>query len=75
MVKISKTKHITRKGVVKKNPKKKVSFIDILENPKSRRLVEEIEGLEGHHDYSLGVTYRNKLIKKLKDDFGYKYVD
>lgn len=50
----------------------KPSFIDILNNPESRELVEEIDDLEDNSDPALQKERQN-LIKKLKTQYGYDY--
>lgn len=50
-----------------------MSFIEVLENEKGRELIDQIEKLIGENEIRL-VAIRERLIKQLKDEFGYEYM-
>lgn len=50
-----------------------MSFIEVLNTEEGRNLVDQIEELVGETETVL-VEIRTRLIKQLKDEFGYTYV-
>ncbi len=52
--------------------KKEVSFMDILNNEESYSLLESIEELSYEEEEDL-VEMRKRLIKRMKDKYGYTY--
>ena len=49
-----------------------MTFIEILNNPEARNLLERIEELVGEEEREL-VRIREDYIKELEDKFDYKY--
>lgn len=49
-----------------------MSFIEVLNTEEGRNLVDQIEELVGETEVVL-VEIRTRLIKQLKDEFGYDY--
>lgn len=50
-----------------------MSFIDVLNNPQARELVDQIEELIGKEEPTL-VRIRTNLIHELKNLTGYEYI-
>lgn len=50
-----------------------MSFIDVLNNPQARELVDQIEELISEEDSTL-VRIRTNLIQELKNLTGYEYI-
>ena len=50
-----------------------MEFIEVLNNPEARALVDMIEELNGETEQEL-VRIRNEYIKELKTKYGYEYI-